>query len=176
VIGNNENKGEIPFICPYCLQYVKSPIISEPWGFVVRCPNCYPTKMAVFNVKVEVEIKERYGILAKERTRQLQQEYCTFDGIGYSLKREHWNTALKNAYMEFWGSGEDGYAFLTACIPVEPTNRPKEIFWGSHYLALGNFKELKDVANPEKINQIYVVENQEEALFIKRAKLAEKKK
>jgi len=167
----SEEKG-VSFLCPFCLQYVKSPIVNEPWGPVVRCPNCYPKKSAMFNVKVEVDIpKGRYEYIAQERTHQLQQECCDFDGVGYALRKEHWKTALKHASLDFWGSGKDGYAFLLASIPVNPEERPSEIFWGAYYLALGNFQEPKDATNPEKIRLLYVVESREEAMFIKRAKL-----
>jgi hypothetical protein len=168
---------EISFFCPYCLRYVKSPIISESWGSVVRCPNCYPSKPATFNVKVEVDIpKERIECLALERTHQLQQECCEFDGVGYTLKKEHWKTALKHAFMEFWGSGEGGYAFLVVSIPIPLEERPPEIYWGACYLVLGNFQEPKDTTNPEKVRLLYVVESREEAMFIIRAKERKKVK
>jgi hypothetical protein len=151
--------------------------MQESWGYVVRCPNCYPNKPAVFNVKVEVDLPpERYSHIAKERTHQLQQIYCDFDGVGYTLRKEHWGTALKNAVMQFWGDGENGYAFLSSSIPVFKEDRPPEVFWGAFYLALGNFQEVKDTTNSEKIRQLYVVESREEVMFILRAKLREVKK
>jgi len=160
---------EIQFICPYCLQYVKSPLVNEGEQFFVRCPNCYPKRLVQFPVKVEVTLPDGiWKAIASERIRKLQSELCDWDGIGYTLIREYWSIALQNAYVEFWESGENGYAFLKTSIPVVPESRPPEIFWNAYYVAFGNFQDLNDPRKPEKVRQLYVVESEEEARFIMR--------
>jgi hypothetical protein len=160
----------IDFICPKCVRWVEGEIKSNARSYFTSCPICGMN----FDISIKVNIPEStVKYIASERLKRLQREYCEFDGVGYVLKKEYWETALRDARVEYWGHGEDGYAYLSSIIRIQPEERPPEPFWGAHYFALGSFQEChpEDTTNPAKIKQLYVVKDEKEARFIQRAKI-----
>jgi hypothetical protein len=94
-------------------------------------------------------------------------ELCDFDGVGFALKKEHWDTVLKNVVQKgLWRKGENG----VACLGLAPISEPPlpKVFYKAAFLALGNFQNLEDTVNPEKIRVIYVVDDWDKAwLWVK---------
>jgi hypothetical protein len=162
-------KAEIYFLCPYCMKLVKSPLYKDGERFFVQCPDCYPKRFTRFEAKVSVNISDDYfKMVGVQRTRLLQNQYCEFDGLGYKLKKEYWELAMKYAEIQWWG---DSYAFHISRLPLAMEERPPEPFWYAEYIVFGNFNDIKDTYNTELIHDIYVVESEEEARFIKRTYL-----
>jgi hypothetical protein len=161
---------EVEFLCPYCLQYTKGKVRREAGSYFTACSYC---GRGLFPVSIEVRTKEAFEAIQLERTRQLWRNYCEFDGVGYLLKREHWPIALQHVGGHKWwcAAREDrpGFALLATVIPISPSARPPEPFWGSYFLSVGSFKEVKDIVSPEKISRLYAVEDEKEAEFIRRA-------
>jgi hypothetical protein len=158
----------VGFFCPKCINWVVGEIRDDAGRYYTVCPKC---EMG-FEVSVKVSISEQtLKLIASERLRRLQKEYCEFNGVGYTLKKEYWGVALKSGLVKDWQRGENGYAYLTSYVSIRQEDRPPEPFWCAHYFALGDFQDISDTTKPEKIKTLYVVEDEKEAEFIKRVKI-----
>jgi hypothetical protein len=136
--------------------------------FFVTCPNCKTS----YEVEVNVKLEKALSAISQRRLKKLKSEYCEFDGIGYALKKEYWKLVLKEPTLKWWMHGENGCAYLKPLLRPIPEEKSKlpEPFWDANFLALGNFQTLEDTVKPDKIKLLYVVENDEEAKFIIRAR------